>query len=325
MQALVCRKYGPPDSLELASVDDPAPGPGEILVDVRAAGINFPDVLAIAGKYQVRSEPPFVPGNEAAGTVAAVGEGVSRFSPGDDVICLPTGGAFAEKCVVAEQAAMPLIPGLDFSQAAGFAITYGTSYHAFRQSAVLEPGERVLVLGAAGGVGITAVEIATAMGAEVIAAASNPAKLAFAQNAGAKHLVDYAESPLRESIKTLTRGQGVDVVYDPVGGDLAQDAFKSLAWQGRYLVIGFASGQIPAFPANIALLKEARIIGVWWGTWAQKNPQLQASNVRDLGAMLADGKIRPRVTARFLLAQFRDAFAEITGRRALGKIVFTME
>ena len=325
MQALLCREYGPPDSLEMVEMPEPMPGKGQIRVNVKAAGLNFPDVLVIAGQYQVKTEPPFVPGNELAGVVDAVGEGVTRFKPGDKVIGMPQGGAFAEQCLVDERFVMPLLPGLDFAQGAGFAITYGTSYHALRQSAALEPGQRVLVLGAAGGVGITAVEIAKAMGAEVIAAASTEEKLAFARDVGADHGVNYSDEPLRESIRTLTEGNGVDVVYDPVGGEIALDAFKALAWHGRYLVIGFASGEIPKFPANIALLKEASVIGVWWGTWAAKNPQGQIQNVEEMAGLLATGKLRPRITQQFRLDDFRQAFAAITGRRVLGKIVFAMD
>lgn len=325
MRALLCKEYGPPESLALTDVEVPEPGPGELRVAVKAAGLNFPDVLVVAGKYQVQTEPPFVPGNEAAGIVEAVGEGVNRYRPGDAVIVMPAGGAFAEYCVVSEHLAMPLIEGLDFAQAAGFAITYGTSFHALRQSAALEAGERLLVLGAAGGVGITAVEIGKAMGAEVIAAASSREKLAFAREAGADHFINYTDQSLRESLRELTGGDGVDVVYDPVGGDLAIDALKGLAWHGRYLVIGFASGEIPRFPANIALLKEASIKGVWWGTWVQKNPQGHLENVREMAGLLAAGTLMPRVTERYPLEDYKNAFGAITGRRALGKVVLTMD
>ncbi len=324
MRALMCKQYGPPESLELVEQDDPEPGPGELLVDIRAAGLNFPDVLVIAGQYQVKTEPPFIPGNEAAGVVTAIGEGVERFKVGDSVIAMPRGGTFAEKCVVSESLAMPLLPGLDFAQGAGFAVTYGTSYHAFRQSAELQAGERVLVLGAAGGVGITAVEIAMAMGAEVIAAASTDDKLEFARAAGADHLINYSKDSLRDAVKALTDGEGVDVVYDPVGGELALQALRSLAWHGRYLVIGFASGDIPNLPANIALLKEASIIGVWWGTWVAKNPAGHIANIEELAQLIADGKLVPRISEKYPLEQYADAFGAITGRRALGKVVLTM-
>ncbi len=324
MRALVCNEYGPPDSLVIEDHDDPQPGEGQVLVDVHAAGINFPDVLAIAGQYQVRTPPPFVPGNEAAGVVSGVGPGVTQFAVGNKVIFNSMGGAFAEKCVADVKRCAPLPDSLGFEQGAGFSVTYGTSYHALKQSAGLEPGETILVLGAAGGVGIAAVEIAKTMGATVIAAASNCEKLDFAASAGADHTINYVKEPLKERAKELTGGDGVDVVYDPVGGELAEQALRALAWHGRHLVIGFASGEIPRFPANIALLKEASIVGVWWGTWAAKNPVLQAENVAGLARLVASGALAPRVTASYALDEFAAAFAAITGRRALGKVTLRM-
>jgi NADPH:quinone reductase len=321
MRALVCNAYGPPERLVIEERDDPTPAANEVVVDVAAAGINFPDVLVIAGKYQVKAEPPFVPGNEAAGVVSAVGDQVTRAAVGDRVVITPPGGAFAEKCTVRESMLMPLPAGLDFEQGAGFTITYGTSYHALKQNANLAPGETVLVLGAAGGVGVTAVEIAKSMGARVIAAASSDEKLAFAIEAGADQIINYGKTSLRDTVKEITGGKGVDVIYDPVGGDLAQQALRSLAWHGRYLVIGFACGEIPNFPANIVLLKEASIIGVWWGTWAEKNPALQVQNMRELAALVSAGTLKPRVTESYRLDEFRAAFAAITERRARGKVI----
>jgi NADPH2:quinone reductase len=323
MRALVCKAYGPPESLVIEQRPDPVPGPGEVLVDIKAAGINFPDILLIAGTYQVKIPPPFIPGNEAAGFVEAVGEGVSRIRPGDRVIATPTGGAFADKCLVPEKLCLPLPDALSFEQGAGFTVTYATTYHAFRQSTELRAGETVLVLGAAGGVGSSAVEIAKSLGARVIAAASSEEKLQFARDAGADETINYAEVSLREAVKDLTGGNGVDVVYDPVGGELAQMALRSLAWHGRYLVIGFAGGQIPEFPANIALLKEASIIGVWWGTWAARNPKESLQNMAELAAMVDERRLVPRVTERYDLERFADAFAAITSRRARGKVVLT--
>ena len=324
MRALVCNEYGPPESLVIEERDDPVPGVDQVLINVASAGINFPDVLSIAGKYQVKTPTPFIPGNEASGTVAAIGDNVSRFKVGDKVIVMTRGQAFAEKCVANEMTTMPLPEDLDFDQGAGFATTYGTSYHALKQSANLQPGETVLVLGAAGGVGITAVEIAKVMGARVIAAASSDEKLEFAQSAGADELVNYSEVPLKETVKELTGGDGADVVYDPVGGDLAEQAFRATAWHGRYLVIGFAAGDIPKFPLNIALLKEASIIGVWWGTWAAKNPQIQVQNVQEMASLIAAGKLKPRVTEAYPLDDYIDAFKAITERRALGKVILRM-
>ena len=324
MRALVCKEYGPPESLVIEERDDPVPGEGEVLVDVAAAGINFPDVLSIAGQYQVKTPTPFIPGNEAAGVIIEVGDGVTRYKAGDEVIVATRGDAFAEKCVASEMMIIPLPKGLTLEQGAGYSVTYGTSYHALKQSADLQPGETVLVLGAAGGVGITAVEIAKAMGARVIAAASTAEKLEFAKSAGADELVNYSEVPLKETVKELTGGEGVDVVYDPVGGELADQAFRATAWHGRYLVIGFASGSIPSFAANIALLKEASIIGVWWGTWAAKNPGLQIQNFQELGALIAEGKLEPRVTESYALDDYVNAFAAITERRARGKVILRM-
>jgi NADPH2:quinone reductase len=325
MRALVCREYGSPDDLVVEERDDPVAGRGEILVDIKAAGLNFPDVLLIGGQYQVKTPPPFIPGHEAAGIVAAVGEGADRFAVGDRVIVTPPTGAFAERCAVPEPLAMPIPAGLDFGQAAGFTITYSTSYHALRQHAALREGETVLVLGAAGGVGITAVEIAKALGARVIAAASTAEKLEFAKSAGADEIVNYGESSLKEAVRAITGGAGADVIYDPVGGEIGEQALRAIARGGRYLVIGFASGTIPNFPANLLLLKEASAIGVWWGPWAMRNPAHQAQNLEAMAAMIADGQLRPRVTGSYSLDEFSEAFRAITARRVLGKIVFHMD
>ncbi|MGI9271834.1 MAG: NADPH:quinone oxidoreductase family protein [Woeseiaceae bacterium] len=324
MRALVCHEYGPPENLTIEEMDDPVAGDGEVLIDVAAAGINFPDVLTIAGTYQVKAPLPFIPGAEAAGTITAIGEGVTRFSVGDKVIVATRGRAFAEQCVSREETTMMLPEGLNFEQGAGFSVTYGTSYHALKQSAKLQPGETVLVLGAAGGVGITAVEIAKAMGARVIAAASSDEKLEFAKSAGADELINYSKVPLKETVKELTDGNGADVVYDPVGGELSDQAFRATAWHGRYLVIGFACGEIPTFKANIALLKEASIIGVWWGTWVAKNRDLEKQNMEELTAMVADGTVTPRVTESYALDDYIDAFRAITERRARGKVILRM-
>jgi NADPH2:quinone reductase len=322
MRALVCKAYGSPDDLVVEDRDDPVAAAGEIVVDIRAAGLNFPDVLLIAGQYQVRTPPPFIPGHEAAGVVSSTGEGVEHFAIGDKVIVTPSGGAFSEQCAVDANLAMHIPDGLDFRQAAGFTITYSTSYYALHQCAHLQPGETVLVLGAAGGVGIAAVEIAKAMGARVIAAASSDEKLEFAVSAGADATINYSDASLRDACKEITAGQGVDIVYDPVGGEVSEQALKATARHGRYLVIGFASGRIPAFSANLVLLKEASIIGVWWGPWAARNPAIQAQNLAAMAAMIADGKLRLRVTGSYALDEFRDAFRAITDRRVRGKVVF---
>jgi NADPH2:quinone reductase len=326
MRALVCREYGPPESLSLTDQDNPVAEASQVVVDIKAAGINFPDVLMIAGQYQTRMPPPFIPGNEASGIVSSIGNKVSRFAVGDNVVVTtPAGGAFAEKCAVDESTVAPLPGGLDFEQGAGFTITYGTSYHALKQSANLQAGETILVLGAAGGVGITAVEIAKAMGARVIAAASTDEKLAFASAAGADEVINYSDVSLKDAVKQLTEGAGVDVVYDPVGGDLAQQALRATGWHGRYLVIGFACGDIPQFPANIALLKEASIIGVWWGTWATRNPSKQLRNMQEVSQFISDGVIQPRINEIYALDDYVNAFRAITERRAKGKVILRMD
>lgn len=324
MRALVCKEYGPIEELVVEAWDDPSPGNDEVVIDVRAAGLNFADILNVAGKYQVRTPTPFVPGNEAAGVVSAVGENVRRFRVGDRVIGALRGGAFAEKALAAEHMTIPLPDRLSFEQGAAYSVAYGTSYHALRQGAKLRPGETVLVLGAAGGVGYAAVELAKAMGATVIAAASSADKLAFAKEGGADHVVDYSRDTLRDSVKALTRGQGVDVIYDPVGGDLAEQTLRSLAWHGRYLVIGFASGGIPRLPVNLLLLKEASLIGIWYGPWAERHNDELRQNVAELDALVAARKITPRFCAAFTLDNFVEAFRLIVERRVLGKVVLTM-
>jgi NADPH2:quinone reductase len=322
MRALVCNAYGPAENLAIEERPDPEAGPGQIVVDIRAAGLNFPDLLVVAGQYQTRIAPPFVPGHEAAGVVSAVGDRVERISVGDEVMFTSLGGGtFAQKIAIDANLAVPVPKALDLEQAAGFLITYCTSYHALKQRASLQPGETVLVLGAAGGVGITAVEIAKAMGADVIAAASTAGKLEFARSAGADETINYAETPLRDAVKSLTGGRGVDVVYDPVGGELALQAMKSLATNGRHLVIGFTSGTIPDFPANVVLLKAASIVGVYWGEWAAREPDAHKANLDEMAGMLVDGVLQPRVSAEFALDDYREAFRTIAERRALGKIV----
>ena len=324
MRALICKEYGPPESLVIGEWDDPVPADNEIVFDVKAAGLNFADVLMIGGKYQVRTPPPFIPGNEASGVVAAIGSKVTRFKIGDRIIGALRGGAFAEQAVVEQDLAVPLPEGLSFAQGAAYSVAYGTSYHALKQGARLQPGETVLVLGAAGGVGNTAVELAKAMGATVIAAASSSEKLAFAVAAGADQTINYSDLPLKETVKEMTSGKGVDVVYDPVGGDLAEQALRALNWHGRYLVIGFASGDIPKFPANLTLLKEASIVGIWWGPWAARHTDEMLENMQELDTMVAAGKLRPRYSESFVFDDYTSAFRVITERRVLGKIVLSI-
>lgn len=324
MKALYCEEYGPPESIQFLELADPEPAEGELSIQVHAAGVNFPDLLMMAGQYQVKTPPPFVPGCELAGTVLSTGPGVEGFAAGDRVAALTDQGAFAQQCVVDAARVMPVPDAMSLEQAAGFTVTYATSYHALKQSARLQSGETLLVLGAAGGVGTSAIEIAKAMGARVIAAASSAEKCQFAAKNGADATVDYSREDWREEVKQLTEGKGVDVVYDPVGGEYAQAAFRSLAWHGRHLVIGFASGDIPDFPANIALLKEAQLVGVWWGTWSAKNPKLSMQNMQELVGMIQAGAISPGKGEVYDFDDYQSAFQAIANRRAQGKVILSM-
>ena len=324
MRAIVCNELGSTDDLALQESDAPTPGKGEILVDVKAAGINFPDVLTVQGKYQFKPPLPFIPGTEVAGIVTAVGEGVSSRKVGDKVISTLPIGAFSEQCVASEHSAYEMGKSMSFEQGAGFSVTYGTSYYALKQRANIQPGETLLVLGAAGGVGIATIQIAKAMGATVIAAASTEEKLDFACQAGADLRINYSNENLKERVKELTNGKGVDVVYDPVGGDFSEQAFRSIAWDGRFLVIGFASGPIPAIPLNLALLKGASMVGVFWGAWAARFPHESRQNFQELIDMVDSGKFSPLVTEVYPLDDYKAAFASITERRAKGKVILSM-
>jgi NADPH2:quinone reductase len=320
MRAVICSRPGPVDQLSLGELPDPQPGPGEVVIDVHVAALNFPDTLIIEGKYQFRPEPPFSPGGEAAGVISAVGEGVDR-TVGTPVVAVHTEGAFAEKWLVPAAVTLPLPPGLTFEQAAGFTMTYGTSYYALKQRANLQPGETLLVLGAAGGVGSAAVELGKAMGATVIAAVSTAEKAAFTASLGADHTINYGHDELREAVKEITGGTGADVVYDPVGGQLSEPAFRSIAWNGRFLVVGFAAGEIPAIPLNLPLLKGASIVGVFWGSWIGRTPDEAAANIRELYKMAAAGTIEPRISAVHDFENYAAALAELTSRTAMGKVL----
>jgi NADPH2:quinone reductase len=322
MKALVCHALSGIEGLKLeGSWPEPRAGADEVVVDVKATALNFPDVLMIKGLYQERPPLPFVPGMELAGVVSAVGDGVTRFKPGDRVVCYRGFGAAAERVVLKENIVLPMPGTLDFATASGLCVTYFTSYHAYKQRAELAPGETVLVLGAGGGVGTTAVELAKVMGAKVIAAASSDAKLELARHFGADHLVNYSTEDLRGRIKEITGGAGVDVVYDPVGGPFTEPALRSLAWKGRYLVIGFAAGEIPKLPANLVLLKGAALVGVFWGSFAQREPQVQRENARELWELIETGRLRPTVGERFGLEDYARAFAALEGRTSRGKVV----
>ena len=321
MKALICRSLTGIDDLRVEEVPSPQPGPNEVLVDVAAAGVNFPDALLVEGKYQFKAEPPFAPGFELAGTVAAAGEGVKHLKAGDHVLAIVSHGAFAEQCVVPARAALQLPHGTDLGLAAATLFTYATSYHALKDRAALAAGETLLVLGAAGGVGLAAVELGKMMGARVIAAASSPEKLAVCRELGADEAIEYTKEDLREAVKRLTAGRGVDVVYDPVGGAYSEPAFRSLAWAGRHLVVGFTAGEIPKLPLNLALLKGASLVGVFLGGLLEKNPQLARENARQLVEWLAAGAIRPHVSGRYPLERAVEAIREVAERRVKGKVL----
>lgn len=321
MKAVLCQELGLADKLVVTDVEAPKPGKGEVLIDVKAAGLNFPDVLMIQGLYQFRPDLPFVPGGEAAGVVSELGEGVTNVSVGDRVIFTNQIGGFAEKAVANAAILVKIPDSMPFEVAAGFTITYATSYHAFKQRAELKAGETVLVLGAAGGVGLAAVELAKAAGATVIAAASSDDKLEVCKEAGADAVINYAPGDLRQLIKEATGGKGIDVVYDPVGSDYTEAALRSLRPGGRLLVVGFAAGDIPKIPLNLCLLKQCSIVGVFWGGFARGNPPAQFENMQELFTLYEKGAIKPRVDDLFSLDDVEQAFACLTERRAKGKVI----
>ncbi len=325
MKAIVCKTHGPPESLVLEEVPAPEAGPGEVVVRVKAASLNFPDVLIIQNKYQFKPPLPFSPGSELAGVVKAVGAGVERFQPGQRVMAFTTYGAFAEE-VKTEASRLVAIPeGMTFETAAAFLLAYGTSDHALRDRGALRAGETLLVLGAAGGVGLAAIEIGKALGARVLACASSAEKLAVCREHGADAAIDYSREDLRERVRALTDGRGPDVVYDAVGGAYSEPAFRSIAWRGRHLVVGFAAGEIPRLPLNLALLKGASVVGVFWGDFARREPARLAESVRQLGEWHAASKLRPHVSRTFPLARAPEALRLMAERRVTGKVVLTVE
>lgn len=321
MKAVLCKAFGPADTLVVEDVSSPEIKKNEVLLDVHAAGINFPDTLIIEGKYQFKPPFPFSPGGEASGVISAVGENVSHLKVGDRVMALTGWGSCAEQIAVPAYNILPMPDAMDFTTAAAFSMTYGTAIHALKQRGALQTGETLLVLGASGGVGLAAIEIGKAMGARVIAAASSAEKLEVARQAGADELINYQDEDVRERLKTLTKGQGVDVIIDPVGGDLFETVFRSIAWSGRMLVIGFASGTIPSLPANLPLLKGAAVIGVFWGSFAQRQPQDNVANFQQLFAWFAEGKLKPLVSQTFALEDTAQAINTLAARKAVGKLV----
>ena len=321
MKAVLCKEYGPPESLVIEDIASPTPGQGQVVVSVKACGVNFPDILIIQGKYQFKPPTPFSPGSEVSGIVKEVGEGVDTVKSGDRVIAFTGWGGFAEE-VVTEAAKLIKIPAaLDFATAAAFTLVYGTAHHALKDRAQIQPGETLLVLGAAGGVGLAAVELGKVMGARVIAAASSDEKLAVCKQHGADDLINYSTEDLRERIKTLTNGNGVDVIIDPLGGNYTEPALRSIAWKGRLLVIGFAAGDIPRIPLNLPLLKGCSIVGVFWGSFTEREPQRNQQHLQELLTWLAEGKLKPHISATYPLERASDALNDLLNRIVMGKAV----
>jgi NADPH2:quinone reductase len=321
MRAVVCTEYGSHESLSIGTVPEPHAAAGQVVIDVYAASLNFPDLLVIQGLYQFRPEPPFVPGAEGAGVVAAVGEGVRHLSVGDRVAAVGVAGAFAERWVVDAASVIPIPDDIDFTTASALTLAYGTAFHALKQRAKLQPGELLLVLGAAGGVGSASIEIGKAMGARVIAAASTDGKLEFCRALGAETTINYTDEDLKTRIREVTDGHGADVIVDPVGGDLTEQAFRSVAWNGRHLVVGFAAGDIPRLPLNLTLLKGASLVGVFWGAFTTREPERNARNTAALFALVSSGELRPRVTSVHSLDAYEEAFERLATREATGKVV----
>jgi NADPH2:quinone reductase len=324
MKAVLCKQYGPPQSLTFEDLPSPQPGPGEVVVSVKAASVNFPDVLIIQNRYQFKPPLPFSPGSELAGVVKEVGPDVSSWKAGDRVMAFTTYGAFAEEVKTEVSRLVALPQGMDFVTGAAFLLTYGTSDHALRDRGALKAGETLLVLGAAGGVGLAAIEIGKALGARVIACASSEDKLAVCKSHGADATINYAAEDLRGRISALTDGRGVDVVYDAVGGPYTEPAFRSLAWRGRLLVVGFAAGEIPKLPLNLALLKGAAAVGVFWGDFAKREPQAFAESVRQLAGWFRAGKLKPHVSETLPLQKAADALKLMAARQVKGKVVLTV-
>ena len=325
MHAWLCENPTGVDALQWKELPTPQPKAGEVLIEIKAASLNFPDLLIVQNKYQIKPPLPFVPGSEYAGVVAALGEGVTHLKVGQSVACLSGTGGFGTHTIAPAALCMPLPPGFPHVDAAAFIMIYATSHHALVDRAQLKPGETVLVLGAAGGVGTSAIQIAKAMGAKVIAAASTDDKCALCKSIGADATINYTEHALpnafREAVKAATGGKGPDVIYDPVGGDFAEPAFRSIAWRGRYLVVGFASGPIPSLPLNLPLLKGASLVGVFWGDFAKREPKANAAMMGELAQWYAQGKVKPVIDRTMPMAELKAAYARMGSRAVMGKLV----
>lgn len=324
MRALLCKKYGGPELLETGEAPSPQAGKGQLVIQVKACGVNFPDTLIIEGKYQFKPEPPFSPGAEVAGIVKETGEGVTAFKPGDMVVSGTTWGGYAEEVLAPASNTFLMPAGMDPVTAAASLMTYGTSYHALHDRAQLLLGETLLVLGAAGGIGIAAIQIGKALGATIVAAASTDEKLAFCRENGADHLIDYSREDIKERVKEITAGIGVNVIVDPVGGKYAEPAFRSMAWRGRHLVVGFTAGEIPVLPLNLPLLKGASIVGVFWGSFFRKEPAKNAENFRVMGPWFQQGKLKPQIHRVYALEDAPKALQAMKNREVLGKMVIRL-
>lgn len=320
MKAIVCKSYGPPENLVLEDIDDPVASENETIVKVYSASLNFPDGLQIQGKYQFQPPMPFTPGSEVGGIITSVGAGLQGFSVGDRVMATPGIGGLAEQVAVKADGLRKIPDSMDFKTAAGFAMIYTTSYYALKQRAQLKPDETLLVLGASGGVGLAAVELGKVMGARVIAAASSDEKLEFVNRLHPDALLNYSDGEFKERVKDLTKGRGADVIYDPVGGDLFDQSCRCINWNGRLLVIGFASGRIPEYKANLALLKGASMVGVFLGRFRKEEPEEYENNFAELLQMYDEGKLKPIVTESFAMSDFVDAFNVFTERKVMGKV-----
>ena len=324
MKAVLCKSFGPPESLVVEDVPSPTPGPGEVVLSVKAASVNFPDVLIIQNKYQFKPPLPFSPGSEMAGVVKSVGDSVTGFKPGDSVMAITTYGAFAEEVKTEARRLLPIPTGMEFATAAAFGLTYATSEHALCDRGALQAGETLLVLGAAGGVGLAAIEIGKILGARVIACASSDDKLAVCRAHGADDTINYATEDLRERIKAITGGKGADVVYDPVGGPYTEPALRSIAWRGRLLVVGFAAGEIPKIPLNLTLLKGCAIVGVFWGEFTKREPESFAAAMAKLGRWYGEGRLKPHISATLPLERAAEALTLMAERKVKGKVVLTV-
>jgi NADPH:quinone reductase len=321
MKAVMCTAWGLPETLVVQEVLSPTPKVGQVLIEVHAAGVNFPDTLIIQKKYQFVPELPFSPGGEVAGVVKALGEGVSHLKIGDRVIGSATYGGFAQELLVQAERVIPIPNGMDFPTASAYVLAYGTSLHALKDRGKLRAGETLLVLGAAGGVGVAAIEIGKAMGARVIACASSQDKLDLCRVHGADETINYATEDMRERIKALTGGKGPNVIYDPVGGSYSEAAFRSIAWEGRHLVVGFAAGEIPKLALNLTLLKSADVVGVFWGGFLQRDASTTRQHMHDLFELYSAGKVKPPITQTYPLAQAGQALRDVMERRVKGKVV----